>query len=108
MGEWSVKIGLYLRDSKEEQTTENQELVLREICEINGWEIHDTYADHGISGSRGRDKRPEFDRLIKDMVRRKFQKELLLGIKKERPKSLLDIGLTSNITNWFLTGFTPN
>ena len=77
-----MKVGLYLRVSKEEQTTENQELVLREICEINGWQIHDTYVDHGISGSKGRDKRPEFDRLIKDMVRRKFHKVVVWDVSR--------------------------
>jgi len=72
-----MKVGLYLRVSTEDQTTENQGLVLREICETNGWEIFDTYVDHGVSGSKGRDKRPEFNRLIKDMTRRKFQKVMV-------------------------------
>src|SRR6516225_666976 len=30
------------------------------------------YKDHGISGAKGRDKRPEFDRLLRDAAQRKF------------------------------------
>jgi DNA invertase Pin-like site-specific DNA recombinase len=30
------------------------------------------YVDHGISGAKGRGKRPAFDRLMKDATRRRF------------------------------------
>jgi DNA invertase Pin-like site-specific DNA recombinase len=30
------------------------------------------YKDHGISGAKGRDRRPQFDRLLKDAASRKF------------------------------------
>jgi DNA invertase Pin-like site-specific DNA recombinase len=42
------------------------------LCEVasrKGWEIVDQYVDYGVSGAKGRDKRPEFDRLLKDAVR---------------------------------------
>jgi DNA invertase Pin-like site-specific DNA recombinase len=45
------------------------------LCEVasrKGWQIVDRYIDHGVSGAKGRDKRPEFDRLLKDATRRKF------------------------------------
>jgi DNA invertase Pin-like site-specific DNA recombinase len=32
----------------------------------------DVYKDHGISGAKGRDKRPAFDRLHKAAAQRKF------------------------------------
>jgi DNA invertase Pin-like site-specific DNA recombinase len=32
----------------------------------------EVYKDHGISGAKGRDKRPAFDRLCKDATRRQF------------------------------------
>ena len=66
------EVAIYSRVSTDDQTTENQINLLTEIADRNGWIIVDTYTDHGISGSKGRDKRPEFDRLCKDMVRRKF------------------------------------
>jgi hypothetical protein len=37
-----------------------------------GCEIVKVYKDHGISGAKGRDKRPAFDALIRDANQRKF------------------------------------
>ena len=37
-----------------------------------GHTIVEVYADNGISGAKGRDKRPAFDRLRRDAARRKF------------------------------------
>jgi len=52
------KAVLYLRVSTIEQTTANQERELREIADRMGCEIVKVYKDHGISGAKGRDKRP--------------------------------------------------
>ena len=54
------------------QDPEVQLQALREVAAHAGWQIVETYVDHGISGAKGRDKRPEFDRLLKDATRRKF------------------------------------
>ena len=66
------RVVIYSRVSTDDQNTENQTSLLRQIAEKSGWDVVGVYTDHGISGSKGRDKRPEFDRLCKDMVRRKF------------------------------------
>ena len=63
---------LYLRVSTLDQTTANQERELREIAVRMGWEILKVYKDRGISGAKGRDKRPEFDRLCRDAAKRQF------------------------------------
>jgi DNA invertase Pin-like site-specific DNA recombinase len=63
---------LYLRVSTLDQTTANQERELREVAERMGCEIVKVYKDHGISGSKGRDKRPAFDKLCRDAARREF------------------------------------
>ena len=63
---------LYLRVSTTDQTTANQERELREVAGRMGCEIVRVYKDHGISGSKGRDGRPEFDRLCRDAAQRKF------------------------------------
>ena len=63
---------LYLRVSTAEQTTANQERELREVASRIGVEITHDYRDHGISGSKGRGKRPAFDALCRDATRRKF------------------------------------
>src|SRR3974377_1872416 len=63
---------LYLRVSTLDQTTANQERELREIAGRMGCEIVKVYKDHGISGTRGRDKRPGFDALCRDAAKRQF------------------------------------
>jgi DNA invertase Pin-like site-specific DNA recombinase len=63
---------VYLRVSTLDQTTANQERELREIAGRMGCEIVRVYKDHGISGTRGRDKRPAFDKLCRDAARREF------------------------------------
>src|SRR4029434_8969596 len=63
---------IYLRVSTIEQTTANQERELREIAGRMGCEIVKVYRDHGISGAKGRDKRPAFDKLCRDAARREF------------------------------------
>jgi len=63
---------IYGRVSTNNQSVSNQVHDLKEVCERNGWTIVDEYIDEGISGTHGRDKRPEFDRLLKDVNRKKF------------------------------------
>ena len=63
---------LYLRVSTTDQTTANQERELRQVADRMGCEIVQVYKDHGISGAKGRDQRPQFDRLLKDAAQRKF------------------------------------
>jgi DNA invertase Pin-like site-specific DNA recombinase len=63
---------LYLRVSTIDQTTANQERELRQAAERAGWEVVKVYRDFGISGSKGRDKRPAFDALHKAAARREF------------------------------------
>jgi DNA invertase Pin-like site-specific DNA recombinase len=38
----------------------------------SGWHVIDFYEDAGISGSKGRDKRPGLDRLLRDATGRKI------------------------------------
>jgi DNA invertase Pin-like site-specific DNA recombinase len=54
------------------QDPETQLLALRQVAERAGWKIVEEYVDHGISGAKGRDQRPAFDRLLRDATRRKF------------------------------------
>lgn len=66
------RVALYLRVSTGEQTIENQDRVLREVAQRTGWNITAVYKDEGISGAKGRDKRPGFDQLLKAATRREF------------------------------------
>jgi DNA invertase Pin-like site-specific DNA recombinase len=60
------RVGIYLRVSTTDQTTDNQRLDLERVASQRGWKVVEIYVDHGISGSKGRDKRPALDHLCKD------------------------------------------
>lgn len=67
-----TKVAFYVRVSTDGQTTENQTLELEKVAKARGWEVVATYDDNGVSGSKGREGRKQFDALIKDATRGKF------------------------------------
>ena len=75
-----IRAAVYLRVSRDDQTTENQRLVLARVAGHRGWEIVHAYEDQGISGAKGRDQRPAFDQMLKDAVRRRFDILLVWSI----------------------------
>jgi DNA invertase Pin-like site-specific DNA recombinase len=66
------RVAIYLRTSTTGQHTENQRLELERIAERREWSVAEVYEDFGISGAKGRDKRPALDRMLKDASRRRF------------------------------------
>ncbi len=65
------KAAIYARVSTNNgQTPENQLAQLRDAAAKAGWDVVGEYVDQGISGAKGRDKRPAFDRLCKAATRR--------------------------------------
>lgn len=64
------RCGIYLRVSQDTQTTENQLRVLNEVGERAGWTIVAVFEDAGVSGAKGRDRRPGYDALLKAVSRR--------------------------------------
>ena len=66
------RVAVYLRVSTKEQSTQNQRLELERWTAARGYVVTGIYEDAGISGSKGRDKRPRFDAMLKDAARRKF------------------------------------
>ncbi len=84
------RVALYLRVSTDGQTTDNQRRELEAVGESAGWGVVEVYEDRGISGARGRDKRPEFDRMLKDASRRRF--DMIASWSVDRlGRSLLDL-----------------
>lgn len=65
------RVGLYLRVSTGDQTVENQRQALVASCEARGWTIAHEFSDEGISGSKGRAKRPGYDTMLKAVTSRK-------------------------------------
>lgn len=68
----SKLVAIYCRISTHHQTVENQLLDLQKVATRNNWEVVGVYKDEGVSGKHGRDKRPQFDELMKDVTRKKF------------------------------------
>jgi DNA invertase Pin-like site-specific DNA recombinase len=66
------RVAFYLRVSTGEQSTENQRRELEAVARQRGWEVVAIYEDQGISGAKGRDRRPQLDRMLKDAVRGRF------------------------------------
>jgi DNA invertase Pin-like site-specific DNA recombinase len=64
------RVGIYLRVSTKDQTTENQLRELRQVAERAGWDVVQVFEDAGISGAKGRDQRPALDALLKAVARR--------------------------------------
>ena len=63
------RVALYARVSTDHQTVANQLEALKEAGERLGWDVVAEFTDRGISGAKGRDKRPHFDQLIKSVTR---------------------------------------
>lgn len=67
------KVAIYVRVSTDSQTVQNQLQELQEVALRQGWVVAATFTDEGISGARGRDKRPGYDALLRGVARRDFQ-----------------------------------
>ena len=65
----AMKVAIYSRVSKETSDNTNQLIILRDYCEKMEYVIHDEYVDV-VSG--GSPNRPEFNRMMKDASKRKF------------------------------------
>jgi DNA invertase Pin-like site-specific DNA recombinase len=66
------RVALYLRVSTTEQTVENQQRELEAVAERHGWNVAAVFTDAGVSGIKGREKRPGYDRLCCGIARREF------------------------------------
>ena len=66
------RVALYLRVSTAEQTVENQQRELEAVAERHGWNVVAVFTDAGVSGTKGRDQRPGYDRLCLGIARREF------------------------------------
>jgi DNA invertase Pin-like site-specific DNA recombinase len=66
------RAALYLRVSTIDQTTANQERELQSAATRMGIEMVEVFKDHGVSGAKGREGRPQFDAMLKAVTRREI------------------------------------
>lgn len=67
-----ARVAIYARVSTDGQTVNNQLEELRSVADRHGWIVAAEYVDRGISGAKGRDKRPQYDAMLKAANRREF------------------------------------
>ena len=66
-----MKAAIYARVSTTNgQPPQNQLSRLQDVAAKAGWTVVEEFVDRGISGAKGRDKRPAFDRLCTAITRR--------------------------------------
>ena len=90
MPKTTKRAALYVRVSTDHQSVDNQLQELGQIAERRGWIVVATYRDAGISGAKGRDKRPGLDAMLKDASRRKFDIVMAWAIDR-LGRSLIDL-----------------
>lgn len=67
------RVALYARVSTDKnQTVDNQLRQLHEVAQRLNWTVVAIHIDDGISGAKGRDKRPGYDALLKGVARKEF------------------------------------
>jgi DNA invertase Pin-like site-specific DNA recombinase len=91
-----TSVALYLRVSTGGQTVTNQRRELEDMAKAAGWKIVEVYQDKG-SGAKGRNGRPDLDRMLNDATRRRFKKLLVWDLSR-LGRSLRDL---INITGQF-------
>lgn len=67
------KVAIYARVSTDSQTVENQLQELHAVAQRNGWIVVAVHTDEGISGAKGRDKRPGYDALLTGVTRKDYE-----------------------------------
>src|SRR5437762_3248246 len=66
------RVAIYIRVSTSKQDTDNQRRELEAVAKRSGWQVVKVFEDAGISGAKGRDKRPGLDALMKAVNGKEF------------------------------------
>jgi DNA invertase Pin-like site-specific DNA recombinase len=66
------RVAIYLRVSTSKQETSNQRLELEAVAERSNGQVVRVFEDAGISGAKGRDKRPGLDAMMKAVNAKEF------------------------------------
>lgn len=75
-----TRVAIYTRVSTGSQTTENQLRELQAVAKREGHQIVAEFTDEGISGAKGRDKRPGLNSLLEGVTRRDFDKVMAWSV----------------------------
>ena len=73
------KVSLLLRVSTSDQTTDNQEKELIELCKRREFQVVEIYKET-VSGTKKNEERKEFSRMLNDMKKRKWEKLVVWSV----------------------------
>jgi len=74
------KVGLYARTSTDNSSTDRQIEELKIIASNHNYEVVEIYNDEGVSGTKR--NRPELDRMMSDIFKRKFDTLMTLELSR--------------------------
>jgi DNA invertase Pin-like site-specific DNA recombinase len=86
---------IYARVSTSGQSTERQVSELQEVASNAGWNVVSVFTDDGISGTKGRDKRPALDAALKKLAVREADRLMVWSVDR-LGRSLQDLISTLN------------
>lgn len=89
-----MKVAIYARVSTEEQTEQNQVLVLEQWAKDKGYEVIDVYRDVGSAWKADQSDQKELRRLFTDCSRGKFQLVLIYDLSRLTRRGPLEMMLT--------------
>ena len=73
MNRTTKRAAIYVRVStSDKQSVESRLAKLRKVADLREWAVVEVYKDEGISGAKGREKRPGLDAMLNDASKRKF------------------------------------
>src|SRR4051812_1903434 len=102
------RAALYARVSTGGQTVENQLRELRQVAARLGWEVVEEFIDQGISGAKGRDRRPALDSMLKSVIRSEVDVVAAWSVDR-LGRSLQDlVGVLTNLLSSHLTVLAPS
>ena len=95
------RVALYARVSTGGQTVENQIRELRAaVARRSDWVVAEEFIDEGISGAKGRDKRPALDRMLKSVIRGEIDVVAAWSVDR-LGRSVQDlVGVLNDIRSW--------
>ena len=73
------KVSLLLRVSTSDQTTDNQEKELVELCKRREFQVVEIYKET-VSGTKKNEERKEFSRMLNDMKKKKWEKLVVWSV----------------------------
>lgn len=103
-----IEVALYKRVSTEDQAREGhsldeQERLMRNLCELQNYKVYKVYSDEGFSGKETT-KRKQFNKMMSDMKAGKFKK--IIAIKLDRiTRNLYDFVSFTRTTEKYNCGF---